>query len=252
MRSHAITSSPRTYFRLLALALVSTAIAVGIPYFGETRLDNFFSSLQVNIGILFAIVIGFLIMIGINRKQAMDVAVGVELNKIRRLHHLAWHLHKASPGTAAWFKSVDKAIFAYLKSFKTRDFLDYTDGDKLARAMTYTIYALPQKSHDYNEELYDKLLDAAASLTEARERIRATKDASIGYFQWLVTIGMTLLYAVIMAAATPFDQMPRTFVAAVIFTLFVMLQLIYEYDQTNPRKRRFYSEAYVENAKRLS
>jgi hypothetical protein len=252
MRRHTTTTNVGTYVRLLLLAFLSADLVLFLPYFGAEELESFFSFIAVNIGILYAITIGFLMMIAINRKQALDAAISLELNKLRRLHHLALHIHKATPGTAKWYKAVDKSILEYLKAFGKRDFLDYEQGDKLARAMTYAVYALPQATEDYNDDLYGELLSASASITESRENIRATKDASIGYFQWLVTVGMTVLFAFISAAATPEDVVPRLLSGAVIFNLFLMLQLIYEYDQTNPKKRRVYVEAYLDNARKLS
>jgi hypothetical protein len=251
MRIHTTTRNPGTYIRLFCSVIASVAFVMLVPYLGATDESGYFSFIAVNVGILYAITIGFLMMLAITRKQSLDAAISLELNKIRRLHHLALNLHKVTPGTDAWYKATDKAIIEYLRSFESRDFMEYEKGDKFARKMTYAIYELPQTVSEYNGDLYGELLGAAASITESRENIRSTKDASIGYFQWAVTVGMTTVFAFITMVATPMDMVPRVLSGIGIFYYYLMLQLIYEYDQTNPKKRRFYIDSYLENAKRM-
>lgn len=247
MLIHATSTSPSTYLRLLIVLAISAGFATFIPYYGGEALDGFFSFNAVNIGILYAITIGFLMMLAINRKQAMDSYISMELNKLRRMYHLAKHLHDVTPGTDKWFNTMDKAITAYLRAFKQRDFSQYERGNPLHRKITYAIYEFPQVTSKYNVELYSSLLDAAASTTEAREYIRSTNDASIGYFQWFVTLSTTTVFAFIIAAASPLEILTRTIAGTVIFCLLLMIQLLYEYDRANYKKRSFYTQLYVQN-----
>jgi hypothetical protein len=226
---------------------ISMAFATFIPYYGGEALDGFFSFNAVNIGILYAITIGFLMMLAINRKQALDSYISMELNKLRRMYHLAKHLHEATPGTDKWFHDIDKAITAYLRAFKQRDFSQYERGNPLHRKITYAIYGFPQVTRKYNAELYGSLLDAAASTTEAREYIRSTNDASIGYYQWFVTLSTTTVFAFIIIAASPLQIMTRMIAGTVIFCLLLMIQLLYEYDRANHKKRSFYTKLYLQN-----
>ena len=251
MRTHATTTYIGTYIRMFVLLLLSALFVYFVPFVGGDALDSFLTFNASNIGILYAITIGFLMMIAINRKQLLDSSISLEINKIRRMHHLALNLHKVTPGTDAWYKALDTAIKDYLKGFDKRDFLHYEEGNAAARKMTYAIYSLPQITSEYNSELYQFLIEAAGDITEARENIRATTDASIGYFQWFVTIVMTLLLAVIVVIDAPYALLTRVLTGVVVFNLFLMLQLIYEYDQTNPKKRRYYIELYLQNVKAM-
>lgn len=247
MQIHATSTYYGTYARLLVIFIISALLAYFIPYYGSDALEGFFSFNAVNIGILYAITIGFLMTIAINRKQALDSYISLELNKIRRMYHLTKHLHAITPGTTQWFNTIDKAITAYLRAFKRRDFRDYEQGNALHRKITYAIYGLPKIVKNYNSDIYGALLDAAASATEAREYIRSTKEASLGYSQWFVTLTTTSVFAFIIIAASPMQIMTRTIAGTVVFCLLLMLQLLYEYDRANQKKRHFYTGLYVQN-----
>jgi ABC-type multidrug transport system fused ATPase/permease subunit len=251
MRSHTTTTHSWTYVRVAFGLLCAALLSLYVPYIGNESLDQFLFSSAVNIGILYAMVVGFLMMIVINRKQALDAAISLELNKLRRIYHLAKHLAHGKPGGAAWFKKLEKALMDYLKAFGTRDFLAYDEGNALHRKITYAVYAFPDAVEGYSPELYASLLDAAAEVTEAREHLRSLKDASIGYFQWVVTMSMTIIFGLLVVIDSQMMVLTRLISFAILFNLSLMVQLIYEYDQMNPKKRRFYANLYQENAKHL-
>lgn len=249
MKSHSTSSYIGTHVRLLAALVLSALSSMYIPYFGTFEFDDYLSFNSVNTGILYAIVIGFLMMIAMNRRNQFDEHISLELNKLRRIYHLAKHIKETSPEAAAWFKKVDKALTDYHRAFEKRDFFNYEEGNILNRKITYAVYQLPKVAPTYNPELYNSLLEATASLTEARERINSIKDASIGYFQWFSTATITLLFGFIVVAASPYELFPRLVTGAVLFNLFLMVQLIYEYDRANPKKRKYYAALYLENEK---
>ena len=203
MKLHTTTTHLGTYLRMGILVLVSVALAYFLPHMEGDGYIDFFATAGVNIGILYAMTIGFLMMLAINRKVALDTCVSIELNKIRRLHHIAIHISQATPGLTGWVKEIDTAIAKYLTAFGKRDFDDYDDGNAYARDITYAIYKLPQLTADYPGELYETLLDATADFTGAREDIRALKDTSIGYFQWFVMAGITILLSFLLVLSVP-------------------------------------------------
>lgn len=243
---HATTTNPPTYFRLLLIILISVA-ATRLPIREQQGLFDFLSFNAVNVGLLFAIIAGFLMMITLNKKQLLSNYVSTELNKIRRMYHLAKNIAEITPAAELWFKEVDQALSHYFDLFRRKDFRSYEEGNELFRAVTYAIYRLPLSVKSYNSELYTALLQTAGEATEAREHIRSYKDSSIGFFQWASIIIVAVSFAIIIALAIPQDSGAMWIGGMVIFNLFLMIQLLYEYDRINKRKGKSIARVYLEN-----
>jgi hypothetical protein len=247
---HSTTRSPWTWVRLLLLAFLSYGISRVIPYAGAGALDNIVP-FALNIGILFSITGGFLMFKTLTRRTALDEHIAVELNKIRRIYHLSLHLKKQQPALTDWFTRVRTAIITYLRSFENHTFVGYEKGNPLFRAVTYAVYGLPTLNEPYNTELYTSLLQTTSNVTEARENIRSRKGDYIGRFSWLVIIVISLVFAGLIITSTPDDALLRNLGAAVMFCLFLVLQLIYEYDSDNAVRARALAEKYANDLKAL-
>jgi hypothetical protein len=247
---HAVTHSPWTYVRIIFIAASAGAIARYIPYAGSVALD-FIAPRAVNLGILFSITIGFLMYKSLSRRSDMDNYIALELNKIRRMYHLALHIKKAQPAAAEWFAAVRGAVREYLGLFRTATFHEYDLGNSIFRSITYAIYSLPGQIREYNQDLYQSLLTAAADATLAREYIRAKKDDQVSLFSWEVVIFISLAFSVIIIAATPLQLVARGIGATVIFCLFLVLQLIYEHDKANSLRDRAWASRYVTDLESL-
>ena len=247
---HTTSTSPITYLRILILAFLSLVFVRTIPFLTEqTEIFNFFSNQVVNMGILYAIIVGFLMSLTLRRKKSLNEFVSQELNKIRRIYHLSKHLTKAQPKLKEWFEDVKEALSNYNDLFCSHNFRSYDLGNPLFRKVTYTIYGLPSLKVSYNSELYKSLLDTAAAATESREFIRSKRVQTIGAFQWFVLIVVTITLASILVASTPGDMMSRLVTTAVVFNLFLVLLLIYEYDTPNEKMNRIYAGFYAHNLK---
>ena len=247
-RTHTTTTSLSTYIRLFILAFLSIAFVRAIPFLTkQTEIFNFFSSQVVNMGILYAIIVGFLMSMTLKRKQSLDIFISLELNKIRRIYHLSKHLYKAQPKLKKWFEETQVAIQDYNKLFCGFDFDSYELGSPLFRKVTYNAYKLPTLKVDYNDELYKSLLSATAKATESRESIRSKLVQTIGAFQWLVLIVVTITLSTILVSSTPDDVMSRVATTAVVFNLFLVLQLLYEYDTPNKKMKHAFAEKYAHN-----
>lgn len=245
--THAITGSPRTYAHTAVLVLLTVLYTLLVPYAGDTFAD-LLKEHAVHLGILFAIVVAFVMTITLERRKGIDEAVAIELNKVRRIYHLAMHLAKVGgPETKKWFRGLEREIAAYHAVFRDKDFAEYATGNAQFRRITYAIYGLPALTDAYNTDLYLGLLEAAGSATEAREHIRAKLDAGIGRFQWFTILFITLLFGTIIAAVGVQEPLTRLASASVNIALVLMLQLVYEHDHFNPRKRRILADLYVRN-----
>ena len=241
---HAITRSPTTYARTVLAVAIAGAIAWNIPYAGDVSLD-YIAPRAVNLGILFSITIGFLMYKSLTRRSAMDDYIALELNKVRRMYHLAVHIAKTEPKATAWLAAIRGGIHEYLGLFRTMTFHEYDLGNPLFRHITYAIYSLPRQVPDYNKSLYDSLLATTADVTLARENIRAKKDDQISMFSWMVVVLIALAFSVIVIAATPPEPVLRSVGGLVAFCLFLVLQLIYEHDRDNHRRDRSWAERYA-------
>ncbi len=245
--THAITGSPTTYAHTVVLVPLTVLYTLLVPYAG-TEFAELLKEHAVHLGILFAIVVAFVMTVTLERRRGIDEAVAIELNKVRRIYHLALHIAKVGgPETKRWFRTVEHEIAAYHDLFRDKDFADYGKGNARFRKITYAIYGLPALTSAYNTELYYTLLEAAGSATEAREHIRAKLEAGIGRFQWFTILFITVLFGTIIAAVGEQEPLVRLASAAVNVALVLMLQLVYEHDHFNPRKRRALADLYVRN-----
>lgn len=247
---HATTSYWMTYVRLLAILIFCVGIVFIIPYH-TSSLENFFSFHAVNVGVLYAILVGFIMSLSLMRKHELEEEILLELNKIRRIFHLSYHLSVDNVELKRWFEGVQERIYTYLYLFKTMPFSNYERGSELFRRITYALYQMPEMGVRYNAEIYGAILEAAGTATEAREYIYAKKETEVGRFQWGVILFVALVFSVVMVSGTPFLFYQRLVTAIVVYSLFLALDLVYEYDHANKKKYLFLANLYVKNAEKL-
>lgn len=245
-RIHTTFTHVMTYVRIMALLAISLFFVLIAPRFDLETHDFLLQSLSY-LGFLYAVLMGFLMSIAIQRRRALDEYISQELSKIRRMYHLALHLTKHQPGLTSWLKDLKEDLDAYLSMFREVSFHVYERGNDLFRSVTYTVYRLPSLNIPYNAELYRALLEASALATEARQNIRSKKDEYIGYFQWTIIIIVTISFAWILTSATPFDANSSIITAVIIFNILLVIDLLYEYDRFNDKKLRLIADQYAMN-----
>ncbi|MCR4278550.1 MAG: hypothetical protein NUV81_01455 [bacterium] len=248
MRPSTTSATFLTYVRVIILLIFSILFVRTVPFLTEqTDFFQFFSNQVVNMGILYAIIVGFLMTITLKRKQALDEFVSQELNKIRRMYHLSKNIALDNPKLNKWFSEIRSALTEYSKLFCEHDFDSYDLGNPLFRKVTYSIYSLPREQSTYNKELYVSLLTATEAATESREYIRSKRDQMIGMYQWIVISVVTGTLSAILITSTPDDMISRIVTTAVVFNLFLVLLLIYEYDTPSHKINRVYASYYAHN-----
>jgi ribosomal protein S15P/S13E len=249
-RAHSTTKNPMTYVRLLFIAVLSVVLVVFLPV-TDARYEELFSTHAFNLGLIYAVIIGFLMSLSLTRRQQIEEHISIELNKIRRIYHLSVHLAKKDKNSGPWLKCTVDSLRKYLSYFKTHSFSAYEGSNALFREVTYGVYSLPEKGFAYDESLYQALIEATSDVTVAREQIQAKKDYSIGRFQWIVLILVSFVFCVMMILNTPYDLVARTASGVVTFCFFVTLNLLYEYDFSNPIKFRIISQQYADNLEKF-
>lgn len=241
---HSITRSPSTYLRL---ALIAALVTIATIFLRQPDADivQFLNDQARNLTVLYAILVGFIAAEVLSRRRRMDEQIALELNKIRRLYHLSLHLAKANPGLKDWFENTRESIKMYLKSFEKKSFLEYEKGNSLFRDITYGIYSLPLEKMKYGNDMFASLLSAAASATEAREYIRQTLyQQYVGQFAWMTLLLVSVTFGSFLILATPEDLAHRLATGIIVFNLFLVLQLIYEYGRINAIKSEAYNAMY--------
>lgn len=229
---------------MLVEGALAFSIATMVPYTGPAALDHI-APRAINLGILFSITVGFLMFKSLGRRSDIDNYIALELNKVRRLYHLALHISRTQPDAESWFAAVKGSIREYLGLFRTFTLHEYELGNSIFRSITYAIYSLPRQVKKYPPELYDSLLAATAEATLAREYIRAKKDDQVSLFSWIVVILISLAFSGLIIMATPPDPLLRLVGASVIFCMFLVLQLIFEHDRSNSKRDRAWAQRYV-------
>ncbi len=241
---HTITRSPATYARLLLIAVAVAAACVWLVT-PDPAIVEFLDSQARNLTVLYAILVGFIAAEVISRRRKLDEQVALELNKVRRMYHLALHLSKANPGLETWFVKIKAGIKTYLERFGKDPFDAYDRGNPLFRDVTYAIYAVPFDKLAVGTDTYKSLLDAAGSATEAREFIRqALYQRYVGQFAWMTLFLVSITFGAFLILSTPMDWPHRLATALIVFNLFLVLQLIYEYGHINRKKSDAYNEQY--------
>jgi hypothetical protein len=235
---------------MIVIAAIAYAIAQSVPFLGP-KAQDFIAPRAVNVGILFSMTVAFLMHKSLTRRSDIDNYISLELNKVRRMYHLARHIAKADAKAETWYRAVTGAIHEYLGLFRTITFRQYEMGSPLFRSITYAVYALPTQTTRYNTQLYDSLLEAAGQATEAREFIRAKKDDTVSLFSWIVVIVVSLVFGIIILTATPQEPLLRLVGALTIFCLFLVLQLIFEHDRANERRDQAWAHRYVTDLESL-
>jgi len=245
-RTHTTFTHVMTYVRIIGLFIFSLFFVMIIPIFGLGAHEFFTNNLNY-LGFLFAILMGFLMSIAIQRRRSLDEYISQELHGIRRMYHLALHLTKEQPELAAWLQNLKEDLDGYMSMFREVSFQVYERGNDLFRGVTYTIYRLPSLGIAYNPELYRALLNASAKTTEARQNIRSKKDQYIGYFQWAVIVVVTFTFAWILASGAPETTNAKIVAAVIIFNILLVSDLLYEYDRFNDKKLRLLADMYANN-----
>jgi hypothetical protein len=245
-RIHTTFTHVMTYIRIMMLLIFSLFFVMIVPFMGLDTQDFLVENLNY-LGFLYAILMGFLMSIAIQRRRSLDEFISQELHGIRRMYHLALHLTKEQPQLAEWLNKLKEDMEGYMSMFREVSFHVYERGNDLFRGVTYTVYSLPSLKIMYNVDLYRALLNASAKTTEARQNIRSKKNQYIGYFQWTVILVITFTFAWILASAMPTTANAQIVTAVIIFNILLVLDLLYEYDRFNDKKLRLLADLYANN-----
>ncbi len=237
---------PATYGRLLLAGAASALLVACIPV-APAAWHDFLFYRSFNLGIVYAIIIGFIFSMALERNKALIENISTELNKIRRIYHLAHHIAESNAKLRPWFAGIKKDIEGYLTFMGGHDLAEYADGNARFRRISYAVYALPKLGLDYPSELYAGLIQATADVTEARQNIREKINHRIGAFKWLVVLFVTLSFCSFVVLATSAAFGDRIVTWLFVLNVFLIVDLLFEYDGLRPSEMRALATYYLED-----
>ncbi len=246
--THSTTKNAFTFVRTLFLLASSMVLAMLVPYVPGTAVQV----TAVTVGVFLAVSAATAVFAAVSSKRTLEEHLYVELNKVRRIYHLALHLSKENKALANWFSQMEEALWNYLTFFEDKVFSKYSEGGSLFREVTYRIYGLPVAAGSYNAELYAALVATAGQATEAREYIRRSLGAAVGRFERMVLVATAVCFSAALTLATPLEFGPRLLSAAATFVCLLSVQLAYEYDRINAIRDNAFADLYLDNLKQLS
>ncbi len=228
------------------LAIVAVVIAFITP--GQENASCAFAAIIV--GASFAGFATLLMSKAIDRAAALADAVSVELNKLRRIHHLARAFSRAEK-QIPWFDLVREAIESYLHAFEVIPFKQYDDTNEMFRRITQQLYGFDTIASEKGKLLFAELMTISGQATEARQRIHAMRVQRMG--TWNAGVLLTLGGAVIMLTTVGFaDSLGGRLAAALIaLAVLVVVEAVFIADGQRRIDGKYYTKQYVDNIERM-
>ncbi len=172
-----------TIARVLAIVIGSFALATAVPAVG----DSSSATRNLSIVIIFGIVAITLLTQAASRRKRLFDAIGMELNKLRRLYHISKNLSVASPERyRSWFTELHGFLQAYLMMFAGKDFSIYDSSNAAFRKLSYHVYTIPLVETKKEEALFEDLLRTAATIAESRQHIKELWDSRMSGYLWTI------------------------------------------------------------------
>ncbi|HTM68339.1 MAG TPA: hypothetical protein VL426_03500 [Candidatus Binatia bacterium] len=241
-----IPVTQNTLLRLICVTVGSTAFALVVPVGG----DPYAGSLQLGLIIFMAITLAVLISEAAMRRQKLFEAVRMELNKIRRIYHLAKNLAAADGKFRTWFTDMHGYVYEYLTSFAGKDFDAYDGLNASFRKLSYHIYTIPEITTAKEEALFKDLLRTTATVAESRQQIKELWDSRLSAYGWTVVLLMTLGFVVATTLAMGETNASRLAGGMLIGAALLTVDLLWETD-TLAGEKKLMAKRYVDNLGRL-
>ncbi|KPJ85300.1 hypothetical protein AMJ57_03605 [Parcubacteria bacterium SG8_24] len=201
---------------------------------------------EVPIAVLFSVILGLLIHQAAGRRREMLAAVMLELNKLRRIYHLAKNLSAASQKYRSWFTEVHSNLYGYLTFFADKDFSRYDESNQAFRELSYHIYTVPELEPGKESSLYRELLNTSAVVAASRQKIKELFDSRMSPYVWAVI----LLMEAGLILTTALSGGSRLAGAVLVAVSLSAVGLLWEMDDMAGERRRL-AKRYVDNIARL-
>lgn len=208
------------------------------------------SATTILLGIIFAMIITFFISNAVARYNSLSDTVSVELNKLRRIHHLA-RAFSRSENQIPWFDLVREAIESYLHSFEVLPFERYDDTNEMFRRITQQLYGFDKISSKKGELLFAELMTISGQASEARQKIHALRVERMGMWAWGV-IGSIAVALIGVTLISYGDDLINRYIAAIVVAIVLLLvDFVYMVDTMKVLDNKRFTKKYVDNIERM-
>lgn len=208
------------------------------------------SATTILLGFMFALLVTFFITNAIARYNKLSDEVEVELNKLRRIHHLARAFSRAE-NQIPWFDLVREGIESYLNAFTVLPFSKYDETNELFRRITQQLYGFDKISSVKGQLLFQELMTVSGQATEARQHIHALRKERLGVWAWgtMLSISGVLMSVTLISYAD--DLVNRYIAAAVVAVVLLLLDFVFQADTLRFVDNKRFTKKYVDNISRL-
>lgn len=201
------------------------------------------ASLAASAVVLSAIIIGFSAQRAFSRRDEMSKTIALELNKLRRVYHLAKNL--AGERHRQWFTELHGHLCGYLNAFEGKDISKYHETNAAFRKFSYHLYAIPTLDTEKERVLYRELLVAAGLVAGARQSIQEVWKRGLSPLLWNIILSISVLSA--FAVRMSMGPSDKNVAVLVIAALGCSLVYLSEADDLDSQAPADFSKRYVDN-----
>ena len=235
-----------TFLRLIVIVTGVFAFMFLMPAVGFTTLPRYDTAAALTVGVILA----FLLFQASERRRQFVASVYVELNKLRRIYHLAKSLSLMDQKYRVWFTELHGQLIAYMTAFQGRDMDKYSESNAAFRDISYNIYKIPDVASKKEESLFNELLRTTAAVAEARQNVKELRRSRISAYSWVVILLMVAGSAITTYLSTGDTDVSRIASAATITIALLAVDLLWEID-TLVAERQSIAQRYVDNVAKL-
>lgn len=231
---------------LIAALAIGQLLALATTGFG---LEWGFAT-SIVIAFMFALLATFFITQAMQRYTQLSDCVSIELNKLRRIHHLA-RAFSRSENQIPWFDLVREAIESYLHAFEVIPFKRYDDTNEMFRRITQQLYGFDKIGSNKGELLFAELMTISGQATEARQRIHELRNDRIGVWAWgvLLVLATALCGTVLISYGD--DLLSRFIAGGLVAVVLLVLDFVYMSDTMKVLDNKRFTDRYVANIERM-
>jgi hypothetical protein len=241
-------------FKRVAHFILHLVVILSVAWFLSMMTTGFQlewgSATTILLGIIFGLLVTFFITNAVARYNNLSDMVSVELNKLRRIHHLA-RAFSRSENQIPWFDLVREAIESYLHAFEVIPFQKYDDTNEMFRRITQQLYGFDKIVSKKGELLFAELMTISGQATEARQKIHALRVERAGVWAWGVLLSVAGALISVTLISYGDDLTNRYIAAAVVAVVLLLLDFVYMTDTMKTVDNKQFTKKYVDNIERM-
>lgn len=238
--------TPSTFVRLAGITVGSVVFALVVPVMA----DPIARAMQPSIALFAAGTVLVLLAEASARRTKLLESVRAEMNKLRRIYHLAKNLAGDDATYRVWFTELHGYIYSYLGGFSGKSLDQYDELNTAFRLISYHVYTVPELDTRKRESLFKDLLATTSSVSEARQQIKELWDNRLSAYGWMSVLLLAFAFIGSTVLAAGDTQSSRIAAGVAIASMLVVVDLLWETDTLKDEKKAV-AKGYLDNMGRL-